>query len=278
MSEEQIVVQLNPDVPPTGSDLGIVNAARKSFGRRSEWDYVGGYRADNEQRVLKDKDKRLLEFLARGMTVDDFDKFLSEVCHAHSWLDDFAVDPIPEDELPDITELLWQWRNTPTHDTPMNHSFFSFELKIPMFTARQLVKTEYTILSEISRRYITDDLEFYVPDYRIQSKDRKQGSSGSHAYNNKWQVLSMENATRCVELYNKMVDDGVAIEQARGELPVNLMVEWTWSGTLGAMAKMCRERMSADAQYETRLVAKEVYKHLCNQFPVAAPLLVEGVR
>ena len=33
----QIIVQLNPDVPPTGSDLGIVNAARKSFGKRSDW-------------------------------------------------------------------------------------------------------------------------------------------------------------------------------------------------------------------------------------------------
>jgi len=42
VSENQIIVQLNPDVPPTGSDLGIVNAARKSFGRRSTWDLTVG--------------------------------------------------------------------------------------------------------------------------------------------------------------------------------------------------------------------------------------------
>ena len=88
----QIIVQLNPDVPPTGSDLGIVNAARKSFGRRSEWDYFksnGDLLSDTEvslfnkedkeshfTKKLKDKDKRLLEFLARGMTADDFDDFL----------------------------------------------------------------------------------------------------------------------------------------------------------------------------------------------------------
>jgi len=279
-----IIVQLNPDVPPTGSDLGIVNAARKSFGRRSEWDYSypdSDYEWDSlaedlwvptsnnclEWIKLKDKDKRLLEFLARGMTAGDFDEFLRS-------LEDSGDE---EDWEPYLTEKLWEWRNTPTHDTPFNHSFFSFELKIPMFTARQLVKTEYTILSEISRRYITEDLEFYLPDYRVQAKDRKQGSSGSHQENSKWQVCSLENATRCVDLYNKMVDDGVAIEQARGELPVNLMVEWTWSGTLGAMAKMCRERMSPDAQYETRLVAQQVYEELKKQFPVSAPLLVEGV-
>jgi thymidylate synthase (FAD) len=271
--EEQIIVQLNPDVPPTGSDLGIVNAARKSFGKRSDWEIPA---TDMDMPRLKDKDKRLLEFLARGMTADDFDKFLGDTkCQGY-----FAMHESYDSEegvTPDLVKRLWQWRNTPTHDTPFNHSFFSFEVKIPMFTARQLVKTEYTILSEISRRYITEDIELYLPDYRLQSKDRKQGSSGSHTNNKKWQVCSLENAARCVDLYNKMVADGVAIEQARGELPVNLMVEWTWSGTLGAMAKMCRERMSPDAQYETRLVAQQVYEELKKQFPVAAPLLVEGV-
>ena len=75
---EQIIVQLNPDVPPTGSDLGVVNAARKSFGRRSDWDYDGNM--DYNIPCLKPKDKRLLEFLARGMTADDFEVFLSDVC------------------------------------------------------------------------------------------------------------------------------------------------------------------------------------------------------
>jgi thymidylate synthase (FAD) len=265
MGENQIIVRLNPDVPPTGSDLGVVNAARRSFGSRSDWDYT-----PEGTRVLKDKDKRLLEFLARGMTVADFDKFLGGIDDAVAM--DFAEGKDP------LVPLLWGWRNTPTHDTPFNHSFFSFEVKMPMFTARHLVKTEYTILSEISRRYITDDLEMYLPDYRVQSKDKKQGSQGSHTNNTAWQFQSLDNAARCVDLYNEMVEDGVAIEQARGELPVNLMVEWTWSGTLGAMAKMCRERMSPDAQHETRVVAQQVYELLKKQFPVSAPILVEGVR
>ena len=271
---EQIIVQLNPDVPPTGSDLGVVNAARKSFGRRSEWEFESHGARGKTVQILKEKDKRLLEFLARGMTSDDFEEFIFKTAQqGHNTIagDDY------EYYSSNLKELLWQWRNTPTHDTPMNHSFFSFELKIPMFTARQLVKTEYTILSEISRRYITDDIEIYLPDYRNQSKDKKQGSVGTHTDNSKYQALSMENAKLCVDLFNKMVDDGVAIEQARGELPTNLMVEWTWSGTLGAMAKMCRERLSSDAQYETRMVAEKVYEELKKQFPISAPLLVEGV-
>ena len=281
MSEEQIVVQLNPDVPPTGSDLGIVNAARKSFGRRSEWETVptcweaGDKITWDGEYKLKDKDKRLLEFLARGMTVDDFDTLLQST-------EGLATDHgLCESDKKDLVKHLWQWRNTPTHDTPFNHGFFSFEVKAPIFVARQLVKHEYLIMSEYSRRYITDDIEFYTPTvWRKAAEDVKQGSS-DEGVEDVWQVSDeyqgiTENA---LNVYKHLVDvQGVAPEQARMVLPQSLMTSWTYSGTLGAFAKLCRLRLAKDSQYETRLVAKEVYKHLCNQFPVAAPLLAEGVK
>ena len=214
MSLEQIIVQVNPDSLPSGSDLTAVNAARKSFGKRSEW--------------LNEED-------------------------------------------------LWTWRNTPTHDTPFNHSFVSFEVKAPIFVARHLVKTEYTIMSEYSRRYITDDVEFYQHDYREASEDKKQGSGGVHKDNAHWQRQAQIANERQLELYDSMITKGIAPEQARGQLPLDLMTSWTWSGTLGAMAKMCRERLGSDAQKETRHVAGEVYKVLKEHYPVSAKCLVEGV-
>jgi thymidylate synthase (FAD) len=275
----KIEVRLNPDTPPTGSDLSVVNAARRSFNTRSEWggewleDESGPYRINK----LKDKDKRLIEFLARGMTADDFDYFKEEVQRlGYNAFNQQGTD-LEGLDLSLLVEELWQWRNTPTHDTPFSHTFISFEVKAPIFVRAQLVKHEYLIMSEISRRYITDGIEFYEHDYRNQSKNKKQGSEGVHEGNTKWQVLSKENSMRSLDLYHKMIDAGVAIEQARGELPLNLMVEWTWSGTLGAFAKMCRERLSTDAQYEARLVAQGVYKYLKEYFPVSAPALVEGV-
>jgi len=144
---EQIIVQLNPDVPPTGSDLGIVNAARKSFGRRSEWEIKTRkdvyYDFDTNKMkgettkefVLKEKDKRLLEFLARGMTADDFEKLHSSI--DATIIDEYGIDT--QCDYNKLTEILWQWRNTPTHDTPFNHGFFSFEIKAPIFVARHLV-------------------------------------------------------------------------------------------------------------------------------------------
>jgi len=83
--------------------------------------------------------------------------------------------------------------------------------------------------------------------------------------------------TESLRLYNDMISDGVAPEQARGVLPQDLMTAVTWSGSLDAFAHMCKLRLGSDAQKEAQCVAQEVYKHLKNQCPVAAPLLVEGV-
>jgi thymidylate synthase (FAD) len=263
----QIICQLNPDVPPTGSDLGIVNAARKSFGRRSEW--VDGEVLEDEQgqyltRALKPKDKRLLEFLIRGMTADDFDKLLDDMYEGGS--------------KEDVVGLLWYWRNTPSHDTPVNHSFFSFEVKAPIFVARHLVKHEYLIMSEYSRRYITDDVEFYTPEvWRAKADDVKQGSSTTLGIYNENDPEVTEYTKYAMDTYTKLIDANVAPEQARMVLPQSLMTSWTWSGTLGAFGNMCKLRLSKDTQYETRLVAEQVYTELKKQFPVAAPMIVEGV-
>ena len=286
----QIICQLNPDVPPTGSDLGIVNAARKSFGRRSEWDYqydtdTGVAQAgasefspsllDKTRKVLKDKDKRLLEFLIRGMKADDFEQFwtdLAEVGH------EFLVGEVSEGYDKEFKKLLWEWRNTPSHDTPVNHGFFSFEVKAPIFVARHLVKHEYLIMSEYSRRYITDDVEFYTPEtWRAKADDVKQGSSNTLSIYNENDVEVTEYAKYAMDTYTKLIDANVAPEQARMVLPQSLMTSWTWSGTLGAFGNMCKLRLSKDTQYETRLVAEQVYTELKKQFPVAAPMIVEGV-
>lgn len=253
MALEQILVQLNPDVPPSGSDLAVVNAARRSFNKRSD--------------SFSQADENLINYLARGMTTKDFEGLLAE-------LDDHTNRDASREET---KELLWKWRNLPIHDTPFNHCHISFEIKAPIFVARQLVKTEYAPFSEFSRRYITDDVEFYIHDYREASKDRKQGSGGPHPKKEEWQAIVSHANLEALSRYNTMIKDGVAPEQARGVLPVDLMTSWTWSATLGAFAKMCRERLGHDVQKETRHVAQEVYKYLQQHFPISAKALVEGV-
>jgi len=63
------------------------------------------------------------------------------------------------------------------HMSPFGHAFASFHIKAPVFVARQLVKHKFLRWNEISRRYVDEEPEFYVPEvWRGRSADKKQGS------------------------------------------------------------------------------------------------------
>ena len=64
------------------------------------------------------------------------------------------------------------------HLSPFNHCFMSFRVKAPIFSARQMVKHKFLPFNEVSRRYVTDPPEFYVPHvWRMKAENVKQGSS-----------------------------------------------------------------------------------------------------
>jgi len=151
------------------------------------------------------------------------------------------------------------------HISPFGHAFASFHVKAPIFVARQLVKHKFLRWNEISRRYVDDEPEFYVPDvWRGRSADKKQGSDGVVEYEGDWDYNYDIRQT-----YKKMIEAGVAPEQARMVLPQSTMTEWYWSGSLDAFADMCRLRCASDTQYETRLVADDISKKMSELFPVS---------
>lgn len=157
------------------------------------------------------------------------------------------------------------------HISPFGHAFASFHVKAPIFVARQLVKHSFLRWNEVSRRYVDDEPEFYVPDvWRGRSADKKQGSEGVVESN----ANMLYYNTMSLGLYNQLLDEGVAPEMARMTLPQSTMTEWWWSGSLDAFARMCNLRLPSDTQYETRVVAEQVSKVLGDLFPVSWEALV----
>ncbi len=218
-----------------GSDLSVVNAARVSFGKKSDWEY-GGIAQD----VLPQRDTKLIKYLAKHK-----------------------------------------------HISPFGHAFASFHIKAPIFVARQLVKHKFLRWNEISRRYVDDEPEFYVPDvWRGRSADKKQGSEGVvdlgrdpyRPYCEDWGLSDGRYELNEVSLavYKDMITKGVAPEQARMVLPQSTMTEWYWSGSLDAFADMCRLRCKEDTQYESRLVADKVSTIMQSLYPVSWAALMEG--
>ncbi len=158
------------------------------------------------------------------------------------------------------------------HISPFNHTWATFQCRAPMFVARQLQKHEYMPWNEISRRYTTENIEFYEPKvWRGKSEDKKQGSDGVVDVGD-WGDANWA----CLTAYNDLLGMGVAPEQARMVLPQSMYTEWFWSGTVGAIAKMCNLRCKPDTQAETRIVADQISEKMKELFPVSWDALTEN--
>jgi len=242
-----------------GNDLTVANAARVSFGKRSSM-------VEDEHGVwhLKEADKRLIQFLARGYTQDDYDRFVCDVMD------------LDHRDREAAEQTLWDFRDTSEHKSPFNHCFASFVVEAPMYVARQLVKHEYMPWNEMSGRYIELNDAFTPSAFRSKVRDKKQGSGANiEGYDEHLlkAVFSTHNS-ESYRAYKEAIQYGLCEEQARGLLPLNTMTQWWWSGTLGAFAKMCRLRLAPDAQYESRLVAQQISNKMQELYPVSWKSLV----
>ena len=141
-----------------------------------------------------------------------------------------------------------------------------FHVKAPIFVARQLVKHQVGLVwNEVSRRYVDDEPEFYIPkEWRLKAEDKKQGSSEETIeYNIDGSIQFVK------QTYDNLLKAGVAPEMARMILPQNLYTEWYWSGTLMAFARVCNLRCAKDTQWETQQIANQIHYEARQLFPIS---------
>ena len=152
------------------------------------------------------------------------------------------------------------------HWSPFGHASLQFRIKAPIFVARQLVKHQVGLVwNEISRRYVDNEPEFYIPsEWRLKAEDKKQGSSDETIEYNINGAIEFVTQT-----YNNLLRANVAPEMARMILPQNLYTEWYWSGTLMAFARVCNLRCKSDTQWETRVIANQIDCEAKQHFPTS---------
>ena len=203
LGEMKLQVKL---IDKMGSDLSVVNAARVSFAKESEWESIpeGG----EIEGLLSLGDEKLIKYLAK---------------HNH-------------------------W-------SPFGHASMQFHIKAPIFVARQLVKHQVGLVwNEVSRRYVDDEPEFYIPKkWRLKADNKKQGSSDETVQYDIQGTMQFMKQT-----YHNLLREQVAPEMARMVLPQNLYTEWYWSGTLMAFARVCNLRCAKDTQWETQQIANQI--------------------
>lgn len=255
-----------------GSDLTVVNAARTSFGKESDWVYAyppedaEGNQLDHEPpKVLSQADANLIRFLATGFRTKDWDALLDEV-----------IDHARHGSKGELTDILQHYKKSAQHWAPFAHPHMQIRMKLPMFLARQFVKHQVGgVWSEESRRYMSSEPEFWFPkEWHGRPEDIKQGSDGAHPYQQRVTDAAMASTASSLCAYNDLLSAGVAPEEARIVLPLNTMTTVTWTGSLLFWSRVCNQRLDSHAQKAANELARQIAAIAQPLFPVSWAALV----
>jgi thymidylate synthase (FAD) len=213
-----------------GTDLSVVNAARVSFDKESAW-------------------------LKGGMVED-------------------PVLPYWDNERVSLSEKdtkLISYLAKHSHFTPFTHCTSTFRIKCPIFVARQLHKHQVGFsVNEVSRRYVSNEPEFYLPEvWRKKADNVKQGSGEALEDQESCNVTAESITLECLYYYKYLLQAGVSAEQARMVLPQNMMTEFYMTGSLYGWARMCKLRLDPHAQVEIQEVAKMISQEMAQKFPTS---------
>jgi thymidylate synthase (FAD) len=164
------------------------------------------------------------------------------------------------------------------HFTPFTHPQISIREKVPIFVARQRFKhTVGFSYNEVSRRYVDDKPEFYIPDgWRQKADNKKQGSMEELVASNKQMCDLYAELINFVSVtYAAMLEYNVAPELARMVLPQSMYTEYFVTGSLAAFARAYKLRSEEHAQKEIQDLAVEWDKLIRPLFPVSWAALVD---
>jgi thymidylate synthase (FAD) len=148
------------------------------------------------------------------------------------------------------------------HTTPSEMVELKFHCAMPMFVARQWIRHRTANVNEYSGRYSLMPLVFYTPepiDFALQSPQNNQGRSSSAASDalyretvRRWERMRSD----ATGVYGWLVEEDVARELARIELPLSTYTQWYWKIDLHNLLHFLTLRVDSHAQLEIRRYAE----------------------
>jgi thymidylate synthase (FAD) len=235
-----------------GSDLSVVNAARVSFGKKSEWEYTG-----IAKEGLSKRDTKLIHYLAKYKHTSPFGHAFASF---HVKAPTFVARQL-------VKHKFLRWNE-------ISRRYVDDE---PEFYRPEIWRGKAADKKQGSEGVVTT-IEWSEPDshydeYYPEDKDYLRPWA---SYEDTPQSITESVYEQSSRAYAILLEGGVAPEQARMVLPQSTMSEWYWSGSLDAFADMCRLRCKEDTQYESRLVADQVSTIMQGLYPVSWEALMEN--
>ncbi|AMR60085.1 thymidylate synthase [Bacillus phage Leo2] len=190
-------------------------------------------------------------------------------------------------ELTEADERLIRFLAREGHTSPFRHASLQLEMYAPLMVARQhwkyVVGSDHTMdaWNEGSRRYVNDDVEFYLPnphEWRSAPENSKQGSGEPINIEDgrNLTVALYNHQVNALNQYESALEHGVCTEQARLFLPAyGLYVRYWWTGSLQSICHFLAQRLEEDSQVEIQEYAKAVLIIARELFPTAVEQFVK---
>ncbi len=183
------------------------------------------------------------------------------------------------EELDEKDKVLIQYLADERHTSPFEHVAFTFHVKCPLFVTRQWHRHRTWSYNEISRRYTSMNLEFYLPTaYRQQAETNRQASTDDLVEETKdgknIHDLVEAHTAGAFAFYEDLIKQGVAREQARMVLPQNMYTEMYATVNLHNLIHFVELRIHTGAQWEIQQYALK----LLDLAEEAAPYAIKAIR
>lgn len=284
-------------VDSMGSDLTVVNSARVSFNKRTDYLDYDKFYVDLQSHF---EARHLIEQMPDG---EEKSRKMAEWVIKAEYFDFFVVEHNKQGKILKYGDwkLLFHLAQH-KHWSPFRHVQLQFHIKAPEFIMRQwykhVVGIAYTengahtvdhAWNEMSMRY-TDmsAASFYIPnEYRMQAEDNRQASTDETVerflevpQNISLNYTRVQDAVKShvessLQLYDAMRESNISKEQARMVLPLNVYTEVYWTCSLQALCNFIVLRDKAGAQYEIQQYANALNEVLRKVCPASAKALLE---
>lgn len=225
-----------------GTDLTIVNAARVSFDKESEWEYDHLLGRDN----LSTKDAKLVQYLAKHNHWSPF---------AHTSIQLRVSAPIFVARQMVKHQVGGVWNEVSRRYVDDEPTFYFPDKwrkraeNVKQGSSEEEVK-ELTDTTFSCVRYTEDNVPYIATETNLDE-------------------LAFDISAGALETYNAFIRNGVAPEQARMILPQNMMTSWYWTSSLMFFHRVYKQRMDSHAQKETQEVAEQIGTICEDLFPIS---------
>lgn len=187
-----------------------------------------------------------------------------------------------KDIMEEADEKLVSFLIRNNHGTPFEHNFFRFRVKAPIFVFREWHRHRIGhSYNEWSARYSELKGEFYIPE----NVRTQVGKPGHYTYTSIQPELAEEfreilhsSCEFSFRKYEGALKSGVAKEQARLFLPVNIYSEMYWSCNARSLMHFLNLRNSEFAQWEIRQYAIQVEEMFSKIMPVTHAAFISNGR